>query len=82
VEPADDNACRAIAEKINQIRPQWLVIWGCYSRLFWAYPLFDMDRRMLVHASYPDALIPRMDEAEHRFRARPGQHPHGRHAGE
>jgi hypothetical protein len=71
VQPEDDNACRAIAERINRDRSQWLVIYGCYSRLFWAYPLFDMPRRMLVHAGYPDALVARMDEIEHRFRIRP-----------
>jgi hypothetical protein len=67
--PRDDHdACRATAERINQTRPQWLVLWGCYSRLYWAFPLFATRRRFLVHAGYPDALIARMDEAERRFR--------------
>jgi hypothetical protein len=70
--PDDDTECRAIAERINQTWPHWLVLWGCYSRLFWAYPLFEMHRRMLVHASYPDALVARMDETEQRLRIRPG----------
>lgn len=64
----EDDACRAIAEKINQGRPQWLITWGCYSRLFWAYPLFEMRPRMLAHAWYPKALLARMDDAEQRFR--------------
>jgi hypothetical protein len=64
----DDNACRAIAEQIHRSRPQWLVIWGLYSRRFWAYPLFEMHPRRLVNAEYPDALITRMDEAERRYR--------------
>ncbi|HEY3953684.1 MAG TPA: hypothetical protein VGM53_09930 [Streptosporangiaceae bacterium] len=67
----DDNACRAIAEQINQSRPQWLVVWGLYSRRFWAYPLFEMRPRRLVSAGYPDALIARMDEAERRYRVMP-----------
>jgi hypothetical protein len=67
----DDNAWRAIAERINEIRPQWVVVWGCYSRRFWAYPLFEMRPRMLVWAGYPDALVARMDEAERRFRVWP-----------
>jgi hypothetical protein len=65
-----DNACYAIAERIGQSRPQWLVMWGCYSRLYWAYPLFEMRPRMIVHAAYPDALVARMDETEQRFRVR------------
>jgi hypothetical protein len=64
----DDDACRADAERINRSREQWLVLWGCYSRRYWAFPLFEMKPRMIVHAAYPDALTPRMDEAEQRFR--------------
>jgi hypothetical protein len=64
----DDDTCRATAEQIHQTRPQWLVLWGTYSRRFWAFPLFEMRPRMLVHASSPDALITRMDEAERRYR--------------
>jgi hypothetical protein len=69
--PGNDDACREIAEQIHQTRPQWLVLWGSYSRRFWAYPLFNMRPRLLVYASYPDALIARMDEAEHRYRIWP-----------
>jgi hypothetical protein len=64
----DDDVCRAIAEQIQQARPQWLVLWGSWSRRFWAFPLFEMRPRMLVHASSPDALVDRLDEAERRFR--------------
>jgi hypothetical protein len=71
VQPEDENACRAIAERINRDRPQWLVLYGCYSRQFVAFPLFGMRRRVLVRAGYPDALVARMDEVEHRFRVRP-----------
>jgi hypothetical protein len=71
--PGDDDACRAIAEEINQSHPQWLVTWGCYSRLLWAFPLFEMRCRMLVHASYPDALVARMNETELRFRIQTDQ---------
>lgn len=69
----DDNACRATAERINQSRPQWLVVYGSYSGLYWAYPLFEMRRRMIVHAAYPDALVARMDEVEKTFRIWPEQ---------
>jgi hypothetical protein len=67
----DDNTCRAIAEQINTSRPHWLVLWGSYSRQFWAFPLFDLRPRTLVHASYPDALIARMDDTERRHRTQP-----------
>ena len=67
----DDVACRAIAEQITNDRPQWLVIWGSYSRRFWGYPLFEMRPRMVVWAGYPDALLDRLDDAERRFRVWP-----------
>jgi hypothetical protein len=67
----DDDACRATAERINRSRPQWVVVWGCYSHLYWAYPLFEMHPSMLVYAAYPNALVSRMDEAERRFRVWP-----------
>jgi len=69
----DDNACREIAEQIDHARPQWLVLWGSYSRHFWAFPLFEMRPRLLVYASYPNALLARMDEAERRYRIQPGE---------
>lgn len=69
----DDDVCWAVAERINQARPQWLVLWGCYTRRYWAYPLFAIRHRVLVYAGYPDALVARMDEAERRFRVRAEQ---------
>ncbi|MGH3157985.1 MAG: hypothetical protein ACRDNF_15605 [Streptosporangiaceae bacterium] len=69
----DEDACRAFAERINQARPQWLVLWGCYTRRFWGYPLFDMRPRRLVCAGYPGALLARLDDAEQAYRIWPGQ---------
>jgi hypothetical protein len=77
VRPADDNACQAIAEEIQRQRPEWLVIWGCYSRRYWAYPLFPVCRRAIINASYPDALIPRLDEAERALRISPEEEEAG-----
>jgi hypothetical protein len=31
----DDNKYWEVAERIARARPQWLVIWGVYSRRFW-----------------------------------------------
>lgn len=69
----DDNAGWEVAEQIHEERSDWLVVWGCYSRRFWVYPLFSMRRRLLVAACYPDALLARMDEVERRFRIYPEQ---------
>jgi hypothetical protein len=69
----EHDVCCEVAEQIQRDRPQWLVVWGCYSRRFWAYPLFEMRPRRLVYAGFPDALVDRLDEAERRFRVRPGK---------
>jgi hypothetical protein len=69
----DDQECRAIAERINRDHPQWLVLWGTYSRCFWAFPLFEMQPRMVVYGGHPDALTDRMQEAERRYRTTPDQ---------
>jgi hypothetical protein len=28
VAPGDDQACRVVADDINHLRPDWLVLWG------------------------------------------------------
>jgi hypothetical protein len=58
----------ATAEEVMRSRPQWLVLWGVYSRLYWGFALFDMTDRVFVYATHPGALIVRMDEVERRFR--------------
>ncbi|MGH3158780.1 MAG: hypothetical protein ACRDNF_19710 [Streptosporangiaceae bacterium] len=68
-----EDPCRAIAEQINQDRPQWLITWGCYTRRFWAYPLFDMHPPQTRVGRLPAALLARLDEAEHRSRIPPHQ---------
>jgi hypothetical protein len=62
---------RLIAAAIMRDRPQWLVIYGVYSRKFWAYALFSMTHRRVVQAAYPDALVERMDRTEQSYRVRP-----------
>jgi len=66
-----DEEGRAIAGELRRQRPDWLIMWGCYSRRFVAFPLFAATERVIVTTHYPDALVPRLDEAEHRWRIRP-----------
>lgn len=71
--PDDEDECRAIAKEIQRERPEWMVLFGCYSRHFVAFPLFALRRRVIVTAHYPDALVARMDKAERLLRIRPGK---------
>jgi hypothetical protein len=71
VKPIDDDEYRATAQEIQRQRPDWMVLWGCYSRRFVAFPLFAMRRRVIVIASYPDALLARLAEIERVQRIQP-----------
>jgi hypothetical protein len=65
--------CYAIAEDIDRSRSWWMVLYGCYSRQFVAFPLFTMRQRVIVIANYPDALMARLDDAERLWRIPPAQ---------
>lgn len=66
----EDEAWRVMAGEIQRRRPGWLVVWGCYSKHFVAFPLFPVRRRAILLASYPPALIDRIDTAERALRIR------------
>ena len=66
----DDDECRSVAEDIERQRPGWMVLWGTYSKRFVALPLFAAPRHTILVASYPDALLARMEETERTLRAK------------
>jgi hypothetical protein len=68
--PADEEECQAIATEMQRRRPEWMILFGCYTRHFVAFPSFAVRRRIIVIAYYPDALVARLDEAERPFRIR------------
>ena len=53
---AGDAAEREQAARIERDFPHWLVMWGAYSRRFWAYPRFNVPRGAIAHAASPDDL--------------------------
>jgi hypothetical protein len=59
-----DKRARAMAGRIGRDFPQWLVIWGTYSRVYWAYPTFPVPRGTLVHSSDPGELARQMREIQ------------------
>jgi hypothetical protein len=50
-----------------------MVIYGTYSRLYWAFPLFDMRVTMFPYSADPADLIARMDQVEQNYRIWPGK---------
>ena len=51
-----DSFCRRTAVLIERDFPHWLVMWGPYSREFWAYPLFNAPRGTIAHSPNPNEL--------------------------
>jgi hypothetical protein len=49
-----------ISQRIMEIFPCWLVIWGAYSRQFWAFPCFRAPAGTIAHSGNPSALAGKM----------------------
>lgn len=67
----DEGACFAKAEEIQRSRPHWIVLWGVDSRVFWAFPMFNMTTLVFAYSRDPADLIARMDRIEEKFRIWP-----------
>jgi hypothetical protein len=73
-----DDRERAAASEIERRHPGWMVIWGCYSRMFWAFPCFQVPQGTIVSARDPESLLADMRRVETEFSYRPpGSSSHG-----
>ena len=52
------------AQQIERDHPLWMVIFGCYSHEYVAFPLFQAPPGTVLAAHYAPALIARMEGAE------------------
>jgi hypothetical protein len=50
--------------QLRQRHPDWMIMYGTYSRMFWAYPLFTTLPGNYVSAAEPGELDRRMSAAE------------------
>jgi hypothetical protein len=66
-----DDQQRQAAAEIERSRPGWLVMWGCYSRRFWAFPRFDAPRGTIISAPDQARLLAGLDDAESQVRSHP-----------
>ncbi|MGH7869693.1 MAG: hypothetical protein ACREP9_19215 [Candidatus Dormibacteraceae bacterium] len=65
ISPTDtDEQSYETAQKIEQAHPHWMVVWGLYSREYWAFPLLDVPRGTIVHATDPDMLVAAIEDVE------------------
>jgi hypothetical protein len=53
----DDDWERQAAADIERSHPHWLVMWGCYSRLFWGFPRFTAPKGTIISAVDPQSLL-------------------------
>lgn len=65
-------ACREIAEELEQLHPRWIVIFGTFTREFICLPRFAVSPGFSVVAIYPQAAADRMSKVERLFRVREG----------
>jgi len=59
-----DGQERRSAAEIEQSHPGWVVIWGCYSRLFWAFPRFQVPEGTIVSAPRSSHVLADMHRVE------------------
>jgi hypothetical protein len=78
--PPFDELERRAATQTERDHPQWLIIWGYYSRLYWAYPRFHTAPGTIITAPDTAELTTRIQYAElaaSPHQPPPRQPPHG-----
>lgn len=59
-----DVAQRRVAARIMVHRPSWVVLWGLWSRRYWAFPLFDAEPGTIISSASGTELVALLDHAE------------------
>jgi hypothetical protein len=55
---------RQMVESLRRRHPDWMVMYGTYSQMFWAFPLFTARTGHYVGAADPADLDRQMSAAE------------------
>jgi len=71
---------RQIAAQLQHDYPNWIILWGLHTRLYWAFPTFAASPGTIAAAA-PRQLAMWMQDSEHAAAAPgPGSAPHGKDA--
>jgi hypothetical protein len=62
--PNDEDACRTAAAQLQHEHQHWLVLWGCYTRTYIAFPLFAAPSGTILTAAAPAELAVKMRRQE------------------
>lgn len=80
-DPRNEDACRAAAARLQHDHKNWLVLWGCYTHNYVAFPLFPAPRGTIITAATPGEMAGRMRRQERmagvRVPPQPGPRPLG-----
>jgi hypothetical protein len=59
-----DDQQQRYAAQVEHDHPNWVVMWGYHSRLYWAFPRFNAPRGTVVTAPSPAELTEAMRRSE------------------
>jgi hypothetical protein len=59
-----DPGQRDRAARLGDAFPYWLILWGTWSRRYWAYPRFRAPRGTILHAADPGDLVAQMRQVQ------------------
>jgi hypothetical protein len=63
-DPGSEDACRMAAAQLQHDHSHWLIMWGCYTRSYIAFPLFAAPRGTILTAAHPADLAAKMRRQE------------------
>lgn len=69
-DPNNEDACQTAAAQLQRDHTHWLVMWGCYTRNYVAFPLFAAPRGTILTAAAPAEMAAKMRRQERSAGAR------------
>jgi hypothetical protein len=74
-DPHNEDACRAAAAQLQREHNNWLVLWGCYTHSYVAFPLFSAPRGTILTAATPGEMTGKIRHEERVAGVRVPQQP-------
>ena len=62
--PMNEDACRMAAVRLQHEYRHWMIMWGCYTRTYVAFPLFHAPRGTILTATVPDEMADKIRRHE------------------
>jgi hypothetical protein len=62
--PINEDACRMAAARLQHEYRRWMIMWGCYTRMYVAFPLFHAPRGTIITATVPEEMAAKIRRQE------------------